>query len=210
MKIVETYNELIWSASYEGENDDEFTKLFKKWTDLEYLTSFITQNQRYLINNLHFAGYTVKDVIMNANREARSFRSLFVEYYNNQLTNKHPNLDDRFVFLNKTIDGKDDLKRKMYGHPKDDAQMTSVLRLYAVKVPSKEKTKPPAYIITGGGIKLSDAMPDMKELKKEYPKIELVQSWLKQHRITNKEQLIEYQNNANKKNNKLGETGAQN
>ena len=210
VRVVETYKDLIWSAFYEGEKEDVFTQLFKRWTDLEFLTTFIIQNQRYLNNNLYFAGYSVKEVILNAYREARSFRHLFEEYYHNQLNGKHPNLDDRFVLLNKTLDGKDDLKRKMYGHPKDDRQMTSVLRLYAVRVPSKEKNEPLAYIITGGGIKLSNAMPDMKELKKEYPKIELVQSWLNQHKITNKEQLIEYKNNEDQLFNRVGKTIAQN
>ena len=53
-------------------------------------------------------------------------------------------------------------------------------------------------------------MPDMKELKKEYPKIELVQSWLNQHKITNKEQLIEYKNNEDQLFNRVGKTIAQN
>ena len=197
MKLKETYQDIIWSACYEGEKTDVFSRLFKNWIDTEFVSEFIFKNQRFLNDNLHFAGYSVKDVIMNANREARSFRGLFEMYYNNQINKKHPNLDDMFIFLNKKrLDGKDDLKRKMYGHPPNRNLMTSVLRLYAVKVPSGKKNEPPAYIITGGGIKLSDSMPEMKELNKEYTRIELVQDWLEQHKITNKEQLIEYQKNA--------------
>ena len=192
MKLIEIYSGLIWSVCYEGEKKDTFSKLFRQWTDIEYLTKYITQRQRFLSNNIFFSGYSVKDVIMNALKEAVNFRAAFTRYYWNERNGTHPNLDDRFVVLNRRA-GIDDLKREMYGHPRDDTMMTSVFRLYAVKVPSENSEEPPAYVITGGGIKLSDSMPQMKELNREYTRLKTVQGWLDQNGIFNKEQLIDFQ-----------------
>ncbi len=208
MKLIEIYSGLIWSVCYEGEKKDTFSKLFRHWTDVEYLTKFITKNQRLLSNNIFFAGLSVKDVIMNALNEAINFNKDFTRYYWNEINGEHPNLDDRFVILNRRA-GRDDLKREMYGHPKDDTKMTSVFRLYAVKVPSEKKEEPPAYVITGGGIKLSDSMPQMKELAREYTRIETVQGWLEQNKISTKEQLIDFQTKyAEQANDRMGKTGA--
>ena len=196
MKLIEIYSGLIWSACYEGEKKDVFSKLFIHWIDAEYVTTFITNHQRFLNNNPFFAGLSIKDVIMNALREARNFKRDFTKYYWNQINKTHPNFKDRFVVLNRRA-GFDDFKREMYGHSSEnDEPMVSVLRLYAVEVPSSQEDEPPAYIITGGGIKLADAMPQMKELNWEYQRLKFVQGWLEQNKITNKEQLIEHMNNA--------------
>ena len=207
MKLIETHTGIIWSAWYEGESVDVFARLFRQWIDTEYLTNYITENQRFLAGNPFFSGLSVKDVIMNANKEARAFRLAFNKYYWNGRNGTHPDLDDRFIVLNRRA-GIDDLKREMYGHPPDLKLMTSVFRLYAVKVPSEKQNEPAAYIVTGGGIKLTDAMPQMKELQKEYNRIELVQNWLHQNKITTKEQLIAHQNKyAEQHNDKMGAVG---
>lgn len=209
MKLIETYSGIIWSAWYEGESKDVFAKLFKQWIDTEYVTNYIINNQRFLAGNPFFRGLSVKDVIMNANKEARSFLRSFNKYYWNGRNGNHPDLDDRFIVLNRRA-GIDDLKREMYGHPPDLNLMTSVFRLYAVKVPSEKQNELAAYIVTGGGIKLADAMPDMKVLNWEYNRLESVQNWLKQNKITTKEQLIEHQNKyAKQHNDGMGETGTE-
>ena len=189
---------------------DVFSKLFRRWIDLEELTVFFTKNQRFLRNNIFFDGYTLKEVILNAYKEATSFRSDFTRYYWNQRNGKHPDLDDRFTLLNKRTN-RDDLKREMYGHSQDIQKMTSVFRLYAIKIPSKKEGGSAAYIIIGGGIKLTDSMQEMKELKRELQRFELVQRWLEHNHISTKEQLIEYQSkNAENTNDRMGETGSNN
>lgn len=192
MKLIEAYPGIIWSTCYEGTKEDVFTKLFKLWINLEYLTNYITARQRFLADNIYFRGLSVKEVIMNAFSEAKGFKKAFDEYYENEKKGQHPDYDDRFFILNRRA-GIDDLKREMYGLPPNKG-ITSVFRLYAVKVPSEILNEPAAYIVTGGGIKLTDAMPQMKELKWEYNRLELVQNWLDQNKITTKEQLIAHQN----------------
>lgn len=206
MRLIEIYPGIIWSACYEGSEEDVFTMLFKQWIDLEYLTSFINEKKRFLENNIFFQGLSVKDVIMNAFSEARGFRKAFDCYYANERKGLHPDYDDRFYILNRRS-RIDDLKREMYGPPPYKG-ITSVFRLYAVKVPSEKRNEPAAYIVTGGGIKLADAMPQMKELNWEYKRLELVQGWLDQNKITTKEQLIQYQNKyAKQSNDGVGKTG---
>lgn len=211
MKVVEIYSGLIWSVCYEGEKKDVFSRLFARWTDLEALSNEIIKNKRFLENNPFFVGLSVKDVILNANKEARDLIKEFNRLYWNERNGVHPDFDDRFYVLNKHYNGVDDFKRKMYGHPPDTQQMTSVLRLYAIKIPSLKKHEPSAYILTGGGIKLTDAMQQMKDLKREYNRIDSVLSWLKLNRITTKEQLIDYQNKyAKHENDGMGEAGSEN
>ncbi len=210
MRIIEIYSGLIWSACYEGEKKDIFSKLFRRWIDLEELTAFFTTNQRFLRNNVFFDGYTLKEVILNAYKEATSFRTDFTRYYFNQRNGKHPDLDDRFTLLNRRT-GRDDSRREMYGHPPDMKKMTSVFRLYAIKIPSADEGGSAAYIITGGGIKLTDSMQEMKELNRELLKFELVQQWLERNSISTKEQLIDYQSkNAEHTNDRMGEAGSNN
>ena len=196
MKIVEIYSGLIWSACYEGTKRDVFSLLFTQWVDLEYLTSFITKNQRFLKDNPFFSGYSLKEIIIEARREAVGLRNNFSQYYWNEINGEHPDFDDRFFVLNRRA-GFDDFKREMYGHPKSNWRMTSVLRLYAIKIPSENNAEPSAYIVTGGGIKLSNSMASMQELKREYSKMESVQRWLEINKITNKQQLIDYHTHGN-------------
>lgn len=171
---------------------DVFAKLFTNWMDVEYLRKFILSHQRYLRETPFFEGMTVKQVIQEAHEEVRLLRKSFNQLYWNEINGTRPDLDDRFFILNRRA-GIDDLKREMYGHPPNIKMMTSVLRLYAVKVPSKNKKEPAAYIITGGGIKLADSMIQMKELQWEYKRMGMVQDWLEQNKITTKEELIEHQ-----------------
>ena len=196
MKLVEIYSGLIWSVCYESTKKNVFSKLFDQWMDLEYLTTFITKNERFIKENPFFSGYSTKGVIMETWKEAKGLRKDFTQLYWNEKEGKHPDFNDRFFVLNRR-GGFDDFKREMYGHPPNPSQMTSVLRLYAIEIPSDNNQEPSAYIVTGGGIKLTDAMPDMKELRHEYNLMVSVQKWLELNKITNKQQLIEYQTNGN-------------
>lgn len=195
MRLVEIYSDYIWSACYEGEKVDAFNRLFRQWLDAEFLHNFYASHKRFLDGNIFFSGYTEKDVELNTFKEALNLRKDFKKFFKNAQKGIHPDFDDRFLVLNRNAQ-EDDLKREMYGHPKDDRQMTSVLRLYAIKLPSAQN-KPPAYIITGGGIKLVDNNYQMKELKREMPLIDTVQNWLNRNKIETKEQLIDYLNRLN-------------
>lgn len=150
----------------------------------------------------------MKEVILETQKEAFRLRKDFSKYYWNEINGDHPDFDDRFFILNRGLDI-DDLKRKMYGHQERIGQMTSVLRLYAIKVPPDDIRSSAAYIITGGGIKLSDAMSDMKELAREYHKMEMVQDWLRQKKIKNKRELIEKLTNGDYANDGMGRVGVE-
>lgn len=81
-------------------------------------------------------------------------------------------------------------RRKLYGRSDEvKNDIGTLLRLYAIRVESEKDGEPPAYIITGGGIKFSDKMGRMKELNQEYSKMLSVQKWLSAQGITTKESL---------------------
>lgn len=81
-------------------------------------------------------------------------------------------------------------RRKLYERSDEvKNDIGTLLRLYAIRVESEKDGEPPAYIITGGGIKFSDKMGRMKELNQEYSKMLSVQKWLSAQGITTKESL---------------------
>ena len=72
-----------------------------------------------------------------------------------------------------------------------------MFRFYAIRVDSKTEGEAPAFIITGGGIKLTDWMGKMKELNQEYRMMLQVQEWLKEQGIITKESLYTLNNGKN-------------
>ena len=113
----------------------------------------------------------------------------------------HPDFRDRFYILEKPpYTDKKEARRKLYG--RDDNctsydEPDTVFRLYAIKLDSEMENESPAYIITGGGIKLAAKMPRMKELNQEYNKMLSVQEWLTKQGITTKESLYTINNGKN-------------
>ena len=123
-------------------------------------------------------------MVLSTRKEAISFLRNFKDYYWNSRNGKHPDLEDNFLPLEKyPSDHEAENRRKIYGkYP------PSLLRLYALRIESKGR--PPGYIVTGGGIKLTGKMSDMKELSDENKKLISVQNWLKQKGINCTQELF--------------------
>lgn len=79
----------------------------------------------------------------------------------------------------------------MYGHEENSNMMVSVLRLYAIKLPSRA-AEIPGYLIIGGAIKFADNMLQMKETRHILSRFDSVRNWLTHNTITTKEDLILY------------------
>lgn len=195
MEIVELYADSIWGVKYEGNSKDIFSLKISQWRDMEYMYNYFDRHRHFIENYPFWSGFTFQEVVSSAQKEGRTIVKDLGKYYWNGINGGHPNLDDAFVVLERyPIDEEAENRKKMYGN--SGSQVPSVLRLYAIKIESEEGESP-GYVITGGAIKLTAKMRDMKELEQEYRNLRSVQEWLKQHGITTKESLYKLRNEKN-------------
>lgn len=194
MDAVRIVGNIIFSGKYAKTSNDFFTEVFLQWNDPEYIHNYVNKNKRFLENNLFFQGYTLQEVKTAIIEEALNFRTTFYELIKNSLQNQVPGLEHRFVVLSSSKKPPD-VRRKMYGHEEDPSRMVSVLRLYAIRLPSNKSEELPAYLIIGGAIKFTDNMFQMKNTNYILSRFQSVQAWLKRVKITYKEDLIQYIDN---------------
>ena len=158
----------LWAVHFEGEDDNEFYKVFNNWADVVWLRAFFKEN----IDDLN-AYFKITDedserlryIIMDISPET-DLSKIFRPLDNNQASD---------VMLQKE---KARLKRK-YGH-------SSWLRLYAIKLIQGN------YIITGGAIKLTATMQEREHTRQELVKIDKVRRYLLEEGIIDDEGFIEY------------------
>lgn len=194
MDAVRIVGSIIFSVKYAKTSNDFFTEVFLQWNDPEYIHNYVNKNKRFLENNLFFQGYTIQEIKTAIIEEALNFRTTFYELIKNSLQNQVPGLEHRFVVLSSNKKPPD-VRRKMYGHEEDPSRMVSVLRLYAIRLPSNKSEELPAYLIIGGAIKFTDNMFQMKNTNYILSRFQSVQAWLKRVKITYKEDLIQYIDN---------------
>lgn len=201
MELREVYPGVIWSIQYTGDDKNIFATRMYQWRDAEYLEDYIYKHKVFIENNPFWEGFSVADIIVSAKKDARYLLKYINKLYTNTLHGLHPDFSDRFYILEKPpYNEKKKARRKFYG--RDDEYDSyeypaTVFRFYAIKLDSEQKGVSPAYIITGGGIKLSDNMPKMKELNQEYNKMLSVQEWLAKQGIKTKESLYTLNNGKN-------------
>lgn len=194
MEIVELYANSIWSVKYEGDPKDIFYIKINQWRDIEYLDEFFNANKNRIENLEFWRDVPIQDMILAVRQESINILKEFKKLYWNGVSGLKPDFDDRFVILERNAITDDAInRRKMYGDSKGLLD-TSLLRLYAIKIPPDNEDESAAYIITGGGIKLTSNMEQMRELAQEYRKMLGVQEWLKQNGIKVKTDLYTYKN----------------
>lgn len=95
MNIVSIFADRLHSFEYDGEDCDEFTRIFRLWHDPEYLDGFFTEH----INDLQdgfYGNITKEDAILSTRSEAlrleKTFRGLS--------ENPNKSLDEIFKALN--------------------------------------------------------------------------------------------------------------
>ena len=201
MELKEIYPGVIWSIQYLGDEKNIFAKRMFQWRDVEYLESYITSHKQFIENNPHWKWYSVEDIIVSAKKDASKLLKYINTLYTNTLNNQHPDLSDRFYILEKPPYYEEKkARRKFYGrdpYADSDDDPDTVFRLYAIRVDSIKEGEAPAFIITGGGIKLSDNKKQMKELNQEYRLMLSVQEWLTKQGIITKESLYTLNNGKN-------------
>jgi hypothetical protein len=171
MEIVRIFEgeDCLLTVKYNGQNEDEFAKIFNEWTDINYLDNFFSTNESDL-KRPHWQGITIEQAIIETRREALKFRGhlkTMLSKSKNERISVFTRLfqplsyyEPEHSFLN---------KKKVYGLRK-----RTWLRLYAIKVCDD------MFIITGGAIKLTDRMDDRPHTLNELRKLEACRQYLRE------------------------------
>lgn len=189
MDIANILPDQVWSIMLEGESDNRFSQLMRKWLDPEFIDDFFEQNYNYIKNNPFYSRHTVQEVKASAHKEAKRFLTDFVTYYKNGLKGMAPDLEEKFKCLYRVpADTDSEHRRELYGYSETD--ISSVFRLYGIRVDSGKEEDPPGYVVTGGGIKVKSRNKRDSALNKEMSLIQSAQDWLKKQKLYTKEDLI--------------------
>jgi len=191
MLLVEILEDAVWSVKYPEDKEDILALLLERWQDPEYIHAFIYKNKDLIETNPYWKNCSCQKVMLSAINEAQNLESYLIQLYRNSEDRVTPNLEEKFVLLDKEIHlGEVITRRKMYGKLRKTFP-PSVLRLYALRLDSEGK-EPPIFIITGGGIKLTETMYQMPGLKKELDRLRRVRTWLQREGIETREQFYSF------------------
>lgn len=163
MKFVSIFGDEDCLLSVKGDHEkfSEFDKVFRHWTDIEYLDTFFTTHEIDL-KRPFWEGISVGQAIIETRNEAIKFRQ-----HLRRISKKVPS--ERLVLLLRLFQplkkNQTSLsfleKKKAYG-----LSNKTWLRIYALKF-GEDK-----YVITGGAIKLTDNMSEREHTREELRKLE--------------------------------------
>jgi hypothetical protein len=182
MKFVSIFGDedCLLSVKEDNEEYSEFYKIFRNWTDIEYLDTFFTENETDLKRSF-WEGISIEQAIIETRDEAIKFRR-----HLRALAKKEPS--ERlllFVRLFKPLIKTQSIipfleKKKAYG-----LRNKTWLRIYALKFGTDK------YIITGGTIKLTDNMSEREHTMNELRKLEACKRFIINEEIVDEDGIIE-------------------
>lgn len=160
----------IFALRYEGEENNELTKVFKLWYDPLYLTKFFNDHIDLLRD--FFKVTVVKDAVNKTIQDAFTLSEVILD--------ATIDIDMNLFFrpLNDMAGSENNMEKEKLNPKKVGlVKSTSWLRLYAVKVSDE------TFIITGGAIKLVNKMKDQPETSLEILKMDSVLNFLRQNNV---------------------------
>jgi hypothetical protein len=182
MKFVSIFGdeECLLSVIGDHKTFSEFDKIFRNWTDIEYLDTFFTTHEIDL-KRPFWEGISVEQAIIETRNEAIKFRQ-----HLRRISKKVPS--ERLVILLRLFqplrNNQTSIpfleKKKAYG-----LRNKTWLRIYALKF-GEDK-----YIITGGTIKLTDNMSEREHTSEELRKLEACKRFIKDEGIVDEDGVIE-------------------
>lgn len=173
MKIVSIFEDKLWAFHYEGEEFNEYDRLMGLWTDMEYLFTFLKQNERdipkeigleEMAMNISSDVELIDDTLVAiVSTKERSLSHFFKPLYNREHR-------DRALSLQK---GREDC-----------------LRIYAIKIDAN------TFAITGGAIKLplQHLMQERVHTADELHKLNRAYAYLSGENIIDEDSFFEFLN----------------
>jgi hypothetical protein len=171
MKILGTFEivaESLLSIKIDGAVSHEWELLLEKWSDLEYLEEFY-ENNKDKLNTPFWNFKTVEEAVIETIEEAESIEKFIIKTADGENSITKANTLSDLVFKNLI---RNDTSIKLTQSKAYGKERKSLLRIYAIQI------APTLYIITGGGIKLTQKM-ESAELLLELQKLNLTQEYLK-------------------------------
>lgn len=165
MKIVPIFADRLYAFHYEDERDNEYERLMDLWTDVEYLYNFARLNNKADVQAF------VAD-ILDQTETLQDFLDILDQ--NNVPYRRY------FSALNPAESKNPDLPLQKGKIRKD------WLRLYAVKIDHD------CFVITGGAIKMSQAMQDHPDTNKELGKMRAARIFLRQNGVFDDDSFFEF------------------
>lgn len=184
MEIVEIFKGHLYSVRYDGQEDDEYTKAFDLWHDLDYLLSFFKKYAGYMNAEVWIdAGLSPDDPYKSAERvisEADDLEKYIEELIGNTQKCRKPelgslfrHLEGKYKFLTELV------PQKSYGR-----YWPSLIRLYAIRLEEN------CFLVVYGGIKVGSKIQNSPVLdKKVIPAIDNVLSFLQSNGIAEQDDL---------------------
>lgn len=174
-----TENGKLWAVRFEGETDNELSKVFAKWNDIDGLRIFFEENIADLSS--YFKITDITQAVMDTIDDSQELECILLDL--------SPDADLSMLFrpLNNN-EASDALLQKEKARLKRRLKHSSWLRLYAIKLVSG------IYIITGGAIKLTATMQEREHTRIELVKLEKVRRYLLDANITDDEGFVEFLN----------------
>lgn len=164
MKIVRIFANKLFAFQYENENKNELARLFEQWNDAHWLYEYLKKNG---FSNFDIYDFS-EEIFENLNEMLKN-----IEDKNVQLNSMFRPLNDSHTDSGVLIFQKGKLKNNN-------------LRLYALKVDKD------CYVITGGAIKMSQAMQDHPDTNNELKKLEKARTWLKSNDVFDDDSFYEF------------------
>ncbi len=177
--FVDETNPILSSSCYKDGDIDEFSRLFKDWQDTEYLKDYFTRNKKYLEN--FYKNISIIDAVVKTIKDVKDFERRILSLAQDSLKTSI-GLDKIFSKLHKSDYEVELIPFKAYG-TEVYSDETSWLRIYGIKIETN------VYVITGGLIKLTEAMQDSEEGKKELENIRRTRDYLSDNQIIDKKGL---------------------
>lgn len=181
MEIEKIYPPYIYSVKYDGEDANEFERLFEDWRNLDRIIDFFKEYKNHLKSQVWSDVCEPEAAAYQVLEEADDLEILFHKLYLNAKEGGKPDFDSHFKYL----DGKykfefEYVPMKSYG-----TESPSFIRLYAIKMGTNR------YIIIGGGIKLCKTIQESPYLKDRIIQdIDKVRAWLKYNGIYEEDEFI--------------------
>lgn len=167
--IFAIVNESLLSVQFEGNERDEFARLFEQWQDIKYLENFFESNKDDLQSGF-FGNISIDEAVFTTTEEANELETHIQEVAEKGQEDDYSTLYD-LVFrpLRANDTSTSHVESKAYG-----LASKSWLRVYAIQITTN------LYVVSGGAIKLTQAMQDRPHTTEELEKLKATASYLKE------------------------------
>jgi len=171
MKVIRKFEIIVlkslYAVQYEGEDFDEFARLFLDWSDMDYLEQFFELHREDLQSGF-WGTISVEGAISKTIREAKALEKKLVQIAERGKFDRYNTLSTLFKPLHDRttrIEEYEMNKAKGLNKP-------SWLRIYAIRL------APNLFVVSGGAIKLTETMNEREHLIQELRKLELTKAYL--------------------------------